>query len=57
MNNMGNIDKLLEYTYDRLIESATSFDKISHEMDIINHNLCVAIKLVIELLFIRSNPS
>lgn len=26
-------------------------------MDIINHNLCVAIKLVIELLFIRSNPS
>lgn len=26
-------------------------------MDIINHNLCVAIKLIIELLFIRANPS
>jgi len=26
-------------------------------MDVINHNLSVAITLVIELLFIRSNPS
>ena len=26
-------------------------------MEVINHNLCVAITLIIELLFIRSNPS
>lgn len=54
---MANIDKLLEYTYERLMESASAFEEINHEMEIINHNLCVAIKLVIELLFIRSNPS
>lgn len=57
MNNLGNIDKLLEYTYDRLMESASTYDQVNHDMDIINHNLCVAIKFVIELLFIRSNPS
>lgn len=57
MSNLGNIDKLLEFTYERLIESATKYEKISQEMDIINHNLSVAITLVIELLFIRSNPS
>jgi len=26
-------------------------------MEIINHNLCVAVKFIIELLFIRANPS
>lgn len=26
-------------------------------MEIINHNLCVAIRFIIELLFIRANPS
>lgn len=25
MNSMGNIDKLLEYTYERLIESASKY--------------------------------
>ena len=26
-------------------------------MEVINHNLCVAIRFIIELLFIRSSPS
>jgi hypothetical protein len=40
-----------------LIDSATNYEKVNQEMDIVNHNLSVAITLVIELLFIRSNPS
>lgn len=37
--------------------SASRYEQVNAKMDIINHNLCVAIKLIIELLFIRSNPS
>lgn len=57
MMNMGNIDKLLEYTYERLIDSANRYDEVSKQTEVVSHNLCVAIKLIIELLFIRANPS
>lgn len=30
MNNMGNIDKMLEYTYDRLMDSATKYEEVNH---------------------------
>ncbi len=30
MNNLGNVDKMLEYTYERLIESANHYEEITH---------------------------
>lgn len=57
MSNLGSVDKLLEYVFERLMDAATKYEEVSQKMEIINHNLCVAIKLIIELLFIRVNPS
>jgi hypothetical protein len=57
ISNLGSVDKLLEYTYERLMESAGQYETASQKMEILNHNLCVAITFIIELLFIRTNPS
>ena len=57
MTSIGSIDVLLDFTYDRLMASATRFEQTNARMEVISHNLCVAITLIIELLFIRSNPS
>ena len=57
MQNVGSIDHLLEFAYGRLMTSATHYEEVAADMEVINHNLCVAIRLIIELLFIRSNPS
>lgn len=57
MSNLGSVDKLLEFVFQRLMDSASRYEEVTQKMDIINHNLCVAIKLIIELLFIRVNPS
>lgn len=47
MSSLGSVDKLLEFVFQRLMESAAKYDEATQKMDIINHNLCVAIKLVI----------
>ena len=39
------------------MESAGKYEEVTQKMDVINHNLSVAIRFIIELLFIRSNPS
>lgn len=57
MTNMGSIDKLLDFTFQRLMDSATRYEQMTNKMDVISHNLCVAVTLILELLFIRSNPS
>jgi hypothetical protein len=57
MTNLGSIDKLLEFTFQRLMESATAYEQVTKKMEIISHNLCVAVTLIVQLLFIRSNPS
>jgi hypothetical protein len=30
MNSLGNVDKMLEYTYERLIDSANKYEEINH---------------------------
>jgi hypothetical protein len=45
-SSLNNIDKLLEYTYKKLIETADAFEHTKEELDAVNHNLEVAIKFV-----------
>jgi hypothetical protein len=39
------------------METAGKYEQSTLKMEVINHNLCVAVRFIIELLFIRANPS
>ena len=53
-SSVNHIDKLLEYTYRKLMGAADEYEQSREELEVINHNLEVSIKFVSELLFMKS---
>jgi hypothetical protein len=56
-SSIEHVNKLLEFTYQKVIESAQKYEELEDETHIVNHNFEVSLKFIMELVYRRSSAT